>query len=595
MVQVSLVQMPYSAVVRPSISLGLLRSYLREHAIEAKVVYANLAFAERIGIEVYRLIENTPANSLIGEWTFAASAFRTPAKGSRDFLRKVGAGFADPYANFIRHRYTLADVEGVIEDVRESADRFVDDVADQVLATRPRIVGCTSMFQQHCASLALLRRIKELAPDVTTMLGGANCEGPMGEQAHRSFPWVDFVASGEADEYFGALCRHILDEGRTIPIEALPEGVWAPAHRAPRDTAPPTPAGKVGVSLDRRPLETPAARSIVNDLDRLAVPDFDDYFEALEHSYLGRYIDPALPLETSRGCWWGQKHHCTFCGLNGAGMTYRKKSPERAQREIEALTERYGIYNLSPTDNILEMSYLTSLLPALAESGPRYALFYEVKPNLRRPQLETLAAAGARWLQPGIESLHDEVLKLLDKGVSALNNVQLLKWGLELGIRLEYYILYGAPGGARRMACRGGGVAAPDRASPAAQLHGPDPLRPLQPVLHPAGDLRHPPRALPHVRRGLSARRPRDRQPRVLLRGLLRRDTGPRGAGARWTPPARAPGAGVAAALLRKGRRTPGADRRGPGRRPARHRYAARGDRAVHGRDRRAPRRARRV
>ena len=45
-------------------------------------------------------------------------------------------------------------------------------------------------------------------------------------------------------------------------------------------------------------------------------------------------------------------------------------------------------------DNILDMGYITSLLPRLAESGYDLRLHYEIKANLRREQLP-------RWPTPG--------------------------------------------------------------------------------------------------------------------------------------------------------------------------------------------------
>jgi hypothetical protein len=65
-------------------------------------------------------------------------------------------------------------------------------------------------------------------------------------------------------------------------------------------------------------------------------------------------------------------------------------------------------------------------------SGAAWRLFYEVKANLSHQQLELLARAGVRWVQPGIESLHTEVLRLMDKGVAGWQNIQLLKWTAEL-------------------------------------------------------------------------------------------------------------------------------------------------------------------
>jgi magnesium-protoporphyrin IX monomethyl ester (oxidative) cyclase len=60
-----------------------------------------------------------------------------------------------------------------------------------------------------------------------------------------------------------------------------------------------------------------------------------------------------LLLETSRGCWWGAKQHCTFCGLNGGAMAFRSKSAERVVEEIRYLRDRYGVESLSVVDNIL--------------------------------------------------------------------------------------------------------------------------------------------------------------------------------------------------------------------------------------------------
>jgi ribosomal peptide maturation radical SAM protein 1 len=73
-------------------------------------------------------------------------------------------------------------------------------------------------------------------------------------------------------------------------------------------------------------------------------------------------------------------------------------------------------------------------------------LFYETKANLKRDQIRVLRDAGVLEIQPGIESLSDGVLKLMRKGVSALQNVQLLKWCKELGVAPLWNILWGFPG-----------------------------------------------------------------------------------------------------------------------------------------------------
>jgi len=181
-------------------------------------------------------------------------------------------------------------------------------------------------------------------------------------------------------------------------------------------------------------------------MDSLPLPDYRHYFQALNESTLTNLIKPGLLAESSRGCWWGEKFHCTFCGLNGVGMQYRLKSPERVLDELSELKRLYGIGNIQFVDNILDMSYFKTVLPKLAASDEKFSLFYETKANLKREQVELLAQAGVKYIQPGIESLDDRLLKLLEKGNSALMNLQLLKWCCELDIDVSWNLLSGIPG-----------------------------------------------------------------------------------------------------------------------------------------------------
>ncbi len=387
-----LVHMPYAAVERPSIGLGTLQACLAREGLPAQVLYANLRFAERVGLSAYRAVELTPTDVFLGEWTFA------------------GAAFPD------YHPEVHPDAGPAFAALRAQAQPFVDELVEEILRSGARVVGAGSTFQQHCASLALLRRLKERNPYVVTVLGGANCEGPMGSATHREFPWVDFVVSGEADDLAPDLFRRLL-EGQAVTHPS----VLTPALR--------------GATLGRGTLQA---------MDSVPVPDYTDYFAELARLGVGKKIEPGLLIETSRGCWWGERHHCTFCGLNGTGMGFRSKSPDRAVADFTALEARYSRRNFEVVDNILDMKYFQSVLPQLEGRG--YSIFYETKANLKREQVEQLARSGVRWIQPGIESLSDEVLKLMDKGSTAMTNVQLLKWTREFGVRVSWNFLAGFPG-----------------------------------------------------------------------------------------------------------------------------------------------------
>lgn len=422
---VCFVSMPFVEIQRPSLALSLLQGILARDGVSSRVIHASMWFAEKVGAHLYETMLTTPPTFLAGEWTFSAAAFG-PREQDEEYLRLFAEGLKDPFVG-------VSDTDGRVEilrRVRTAADEFVDEAARKVLAVGARVVGCTSTFEQHTPSLALLRRIHELDPDVVTIMGGANCETVMGEATHRLFPWVDYVVSGEADGIISELCRRILKQGREIEAADLPPGVLGPRHRRQLTLL----GGK------RVP------RALFNDLDSLPTPSYADYFETLERSPLRDRIVPGLPLETSRGCWWGAKHQCTFCGLNGSSLGYRSKSAERVYQEVETLWDRHGISGFEVVDNILDMRYFQTLLPRLAEEPQPWRFFYEVKANLSREQLELLVRSGVTWVQPGIESLHSEVLQLMDKGVAGWQNIQLLKWCRELGMRLSWSLLWGFPG-----------------------------------------------------------------------------------------------------------------------------------------------------
>src|SRR6185295_15253770 len=155
-----------------------------------------------------------------------------------------------------------------------------------------------------------------------------------------------------------------------------------------------------------------------------------------------------LPYESARGCWWGAKAHCTFCGLNGSAMAFRAKSPEHVEREIFSLATKYKNLDFEVVDNIVSMDYVDTLLPRIRDlrrSGVDLTLFYETKANLRKDQLRMMRDAGVLRLQPGIESLSSPILKLMRKGVTALQNIRLLKWAAELDIDVLWNHLYAFP------------------------------------------------------------------------------------------------------------------------------------------------------
>jgi len=410
---VILVTMPFADVEWPSIQLGLLGAILSRHGFPVQTLHANLDFAAQVGPSYYRQLGLRKAR-LVAEWLFSVEAFGPDAPDGDDRLLddfaaelgQLGEGELGWRERLLRARH---------QDVPE----YLDKLAQNPLWDSARAVGFTSTFQQNTASFALARRLKAIHPGLVTVFGGANFDGEMGPEWVRSVPSVDYAVVGEADTAFPRL------------LDRLVTG------------SPPTEVPGVVGKTGRTPPAAP-----LRQLDDLPVPDYTEYFERAGRLNLLPSTGPGtvrLPFESSRGCWWGEKHHCTFCGLNGGTMKFRAKSPERMAAELVTQARRYRSFHFQGVDNIVDMGYLKDLFPVLAAEGVNYEIFYEVKANLTREQVRTLAHGGVTQIQPGIESLSSRVLRLMNKGVRAAQNINLLRWAGYYGIKVGWNLLWGFP------------------------------------------------------------------------------------------------------------------------------------------------------
>jgi ribosomal peptide maturation radical SAM protein 1 len=306
------------------------------------------------------------------------------------------------------------------------ASACVPRLADRLAGTYD-VVGFTTTFMQNVPSLALAKELKRRQPDLVTIFGGGSCDGSQGAALHRCFPdAVDIVVRGEGERPLVAVLDALLEPepGRADKFAAISGLCWR---------------------NDGQPVVNPIRPMLMQAAD-IPRPEYGPYFALLQELNIGPQIDPSYVLEGARGCWWGQKSHCRFCGLNGTGMTYRSRPADDVLDEIVHAAEEFGVLDIVTVDNIMDPEYPTSLMPGLADSELDLRLHFEVKSDLNDEELDALADAQVVHIQPGIESLSSHVLKLMRKGATGTQNVRLLRAALERGLTVSWNLLFGFPG-----------------------------------------------------------------------------------------------------------------------------------------------------
>lgn len=416
---VLLISLPWTTLTEPSLGLGLLKAVLAREGIASRVVHLNLFLLRHVHSTTYFSLANVFAlNDFLFSHVLAPEItnkqYRLLHQKVRELLDR---------SRVIRFGGENAFVEKLIVLRNEIIPAFLREVATEIANGPARLVGFTCMFDQTVASMALAKLIKDQAPDKMMALGGYGVRSPAAEMLVRSTPWIDAVGVGEGE-------RTIIDlyhaATGAMPLEDVQGIVFRAADgRVVRTANPPQ------VDLAANP-----------------TPDFDDFFRDIDQ--LARedqvQIQAAyLPLENSRGCWWGEKSHCIFCGIKNSDLAFRWRPAETTLAQMQELHRRYGITAFRFSDYILPYEYYKTLLPSLAEQGAPFRLFGEIKANLSEERFRMLHEGGFEEVQPGIESFATTVLDKMGKGVSAIQNVHTLLMGRSHGIEIRYNLLYGFP------------------------------------------------------------------------------------------------------------------------------------------------------
>ena len=429
---VVLLSPPYDFPPRPSFALSLFRQCLNEAGLRSRVFYPMFRLSHLLGLETAKKIDFYPYTSGLEEFLFAHMTDVENEFSNEEFARFLCRDFpAHPYD----------EVLALINKAEETARQCIEEIAEEIAQIRPGVLAVSSIFSQMNGALAVIKRVKELSPDTVTLLGGTNVSGDAGAAVLRNYSSVDYVFFGEGDEVFADVC--LIAMGRKPG--PMPYGVVRHGETIP----------------------DPVPHRMTQDMNRVCYPDYSDFINEWKREEAGEYGPPmfgsqfveqnkealylsgsnyALYLEGSRGCWWGQKHPCSFCGLNGRKNTYRFKTAERICDELLTLSRKYGNNLVQLTDNILSFDAMDRLLPMLRDSGAELRLIGEVKTNLKEKDIVNLKQAGFLIVQPGIENLNDHLLRLMNKGNSAAAHVAFLKYCRKHGLGLSWNLLMSIPG-----------------------------------------------------------------------------------------------------------------------------------------------------
>jgi radical SAM superfamily enzyme YgiQ (UPF0313 family) len=326
----------------------------------------------------------------------------------------LGLGYISSFVK--QYGYDVSFFDPNVQDVT------LEDIVDFVRREKPTLVGVSFMTPQFYAAKNIVDAVKEAAPEVSVVLGGAH-PSVMPRRNLEEMPNADFVVFGEGEVTTLELLEYLTKRRGVLPeIRGL---AW-------RDN-------------DAVMLNGP--RSLLTDLDALPFPDRDLIDQSLyRHQSFLSYYKHAQTIYTSRGC----PGRCVYCASGyKLRCKVRTRSVDNVMDEIDLLKDRYNMdYLLIKDDSFtLNKRRIKEFCAALVKRHPgiRWHCMCRVD-TVNYDVLSMMKDAGLNDVFFGIESGNDEILKNAGKGVTTADNRKAVEAAESLGIRTYGAFILGLPG-----------------------------------------------------------------------------------------------------------------------------------------------------
>ncbi len=318
--------------------------------------------------------------------------------------------------------YSSKDIMTAIQDEEENIflnifkQHFLPSILSAPDGSKPDMVGISiTSTSQMIPGLTLARLIKERGKDIHVTIGGSVFT-----------KLIDNIL--KVDTFFSFVDSFIVFEGE----HALLELVNQLSGKKDMKKVPNLIYRENGTTKINEPF-------FVEDVNTLPAPDYEGLPFELYHS-----PKPVLPVQTSRGCYWGK---CTFCNLHYDHKHFRPKKNELVIRDINTLKEKHDTRFFFFADECIPIKTLKSVSNALLENNVDIKWIGGVRfeEGLTRDVLEDMKKSGCKKLVFGLESFSQRVLDLMCKGTERETIKRILNNCLETGVSAHLYSIVGFP------------------------------------------------------------------------------------------------------------------------------------------------------
>lgn len=305
--------------------------------------------------------------------------------------------------------------------VYDSTFKSFEEQKQALLTELPDVIAIYCNLMTKLNVLPLMEFIKS-APELK------NCKVVLGgpEPPHHALDFLnsgaDYIVEGEGEETMLQLCSEL--QSQSPQIEKVNGLIYKNNNTA---------------------VKTPP-REKINDIDSLPFPDRSAVDLSLYlNAWKNAHGYSSVSINTMRGC----PYTCKWCSHSVYGVSYRRRSPQKAADEIEHIISMYNPDMLWFVDDVFTVSHkwLKGLLDEFAKR--KIQIKFECisrSDRLNEDVMRILKELGCYRLWIGAESGSQTVLDLMDRRVSASDTREKIKLTRKFGIEAGTFIMLGYPG-----------------------------------------------------------------------------------------------------------------------------------------------------
>lgn len=287
-----------------------------------------------------------------------------------------------------------------------------DNIINFVLDGAFDIVGISVIGLNVYNTMEIARKIKEKNRNIIIVAGGHHATAAH-QEILRDFPFMDIIVRGEGEKTFFELVRALKEKK---PLENI-----------------------LGISYrENGQIKVNPQRPLIRDLDEIPFPARDllpseEHYGLDEGDYMGRKKEIPIDIVTGRGC----AFRCSFCSIPAYYSGYskgkvRSRSAENIVDEIEGVIKKRerGFIDISDDNFFQDIKRVLAIINELKRRHIELPILCTTRVDQiikNERYIPYLRKNGVFWIELGVESGNDSVLKRFKKGTTVQENKQALQ------------------------------------------------------------------------------------------------------------------------------------------------------------------------